>query len=544
LLQYCYNEKREKAYMTENARDRHAEMLSQGYDAGVIREAPDLESGAEDASLVEVQNFLKHYGYLDYEPVAQGETPEAGRLDDVTVRALTEFQRRYNVGTPGTLDDPTREFMAAPRCGMQDVLSGASPFFSTRCAWNRRNLTYAFGNLSGDVTNDVARAAVRRAFNSWAGAGVGLSFTEVATTANPDIFVEWRQANDPDLSMVGNTLAHADFPPGCTFVVNPPNGTPPTPVHFDDQEHAWADGAVASSFDIETVALHEIGHVLGLQHTTVSGSVMFPSVSSNFTLRALQADDNAGIRALYPPASGRVMVADFGDGNPPAEVRYWENWGQSNLLNGWHDAGDIQLAGDFRGLGHDQVLFINRGGSGGRVMIADFGDGNPPAEVRYWENWGQSNLLNGWHDAGDIQLVGDFLGLGRDQVLFINRGGSGGRVMVADFSGGVPAQVRYWENWGQSNLLNGWHDAGDIQLVGDFRGLGRDQVLFINRGGSGGRVMIADFGDGHPPAEVRYWENWGQSNLLNGWHDANDLQMVGSFMGPGRQQVLFLNRTA
>jgi hypothetical protein len=27
---------------------------------------------------------------------------------------------------------------------------------------------------------------------------------------------------------------------------------------------------------------------------------MFPSVSSNFTLRALQADDNAGIRALYP----------------------------------------------------------------------------------------------------------------------------------------------------------------------------------------------------------------------------------------------------
>jgi hypothetical protein len=118
-----------------------------------------------------------------------------------------------------------------------------------------------------------------------------------------------------------------------------------------------------------------------------------------------------------------------------------------------------------------------------------------------------------------------------------------GRVMVADFSGGVPAQVRYWENWGQSNLLNGWHDPGDIQLVGDFRGLRRDQVLFINRGGSGGRVMIADFGDGNPPAEVRYWENWGQSTLLNGWHDADDLQMVGKLMGPGRDQVLFLNRT-
>jgi hypothetical protein len=194
--------------------------------------------------------------------------------------------------------------MAAARCGLPDLLAGPSPFFSTRCPWNRRNLTYAFGNLSSDVVGNVARAAVRRAFNTWAAAGVGLSFTEVATNANPDIFVEWRQANDPDLSMVGNTLAHADFPPGCTVVINPPNGRPPQPVHFDDSEHNWADGAAANSFDIETVALHEIGHCLGLQHTTVRGSVMFPSVSSNFTLRALQPDDNAGIRALYPSTGG------------------------------------------------------------------------------------------------------------------------------------------------------------------------------------------------------------------------------------------------
>ena len=34
---------------------------------------------------------------------------------------------------------------------------------------------------------------------------------------------------------------------------------------------------------------------------------------------------------------------------------------------------DIKLVGDFMGLGHDQVLFINTGGSGGRVLIADLG---------------------------------------------------------------------------------------------------------------------------------------------------------------------------
>jgi len=179
-------------------------------------------------------------------------------------------------------------------------LAEPSPSFVTRCAWTRRNLTYAFGNLSSAVTNNVARNAIRRAFNTWAAAGVGLSFTEVAGNANPDIFVEWRQAADPDFSMVGNTLAHADYPPGCTFVVNPPNGTPPTPVHFDDQEHTWVDGAVAGGFDIETIALHEVGHCLGLQHTNVSGSVMWPSIPSNTTLRTLQSDDLTGIRALYP----------------------------------------------------------------------------------------------------------------------------------------------------------------------------------------------------------------------------------------------------
>src|SRR5947209_5191163 len=121
------------------------------------RSVPDLEPDGADPSLVEVQNFLTHYGYFDYGSLAQGTTPEPGRLDDATVRALTEFQRRYNVGTPGTLDAATREFMAASRCGLPDLVAGASPFFNTTCAWNRRNLTYTFGTLSSQVANNVAQ---------------------------------------------------------------------------------------------------------------------------------------------------------------------------------------------------------------------------------------------------------------------------------------------------------------------------------------------------------------------------------------------------
>ena len=247
-------------------------------------------------------------------------------------------------------------------------------------------------------------------------------------------------------------------------------------------------------------------------------------------------------------SGGRVMIADFASGNPPAQVRYWEDWGNNPTLDGWHNPGDIQLVGDFTGAGHAQVLFINtRAGSGGRVMIADFASGNPPAQVRYWEDWGNNPTLDGWHDPGDIQLVGDFTGAGHAEVLFINtRAGSGGRVMIADFaSGNPPAQVRYWEDWGNNPTLDGWHNPGDIQLVGDFTGAGHAQVLFINtRAGSGGRVMIADFASGNPPAQVRYWEDWGNNPTLDGWHDPGDIQLVGDFTGAGHAQVLFINTRA
>jgi tyrosinase len=57
----------------------------------------------------------------------------------------------------------------------------------------------------------------------------------------------------------------------------------------------------------------------------------------------------------------------------------------------------------------------------GRIMIADFSAGTAPAAVHYWEDWGQDPLFDGWHDDEDRAYVGDFMGLGRDQLLSINR---------------------------------------------------------------------------------------------------------------------------
>jgi hypothetical protein len=132
------------------------------------------------------------------------------------------------------------------------------------------------------------------------------------------------------------------------------------------------------------------------------------------------------------------------------------------------------------GLGHDQLMLINRQVAGGRVFIADFSQGKP-VQQKYWEEWGESGVLDGWLDPLDLQLVGDFMGLGHDQLMLINRQVAGGRVFIADFSQGKPVQQKYWEEWGESGVLNGWFDPQDRRITGSFMGSSNCQLMLINR---------------------------------------------------------------
>lgn len=244
--------------------------------------------GAKQEGLKHVQEFLNRFGYVRSMSVVAANT-----LDDPTALALANYQRFNQLPVTGEFDEATREQMTIPRCGHADLRQGVA--FVTQCAWDKCDLTFAFDTGTNDIAGAAEFQAVRNAFQTWA-AVVNLTFTEVTVNDNPDVRIGWRQANDPDFNMAGTTLAHADFPPACSVVTN----TLPKPVHFDDQEHTWANGAVANAFDVETVALHEIGHILGLAHSSVSGAVMAPTVSSNFTKRNLTADDIAGVQSLYP----------------------------------------------------------------------------------------------------------------------------------------------------------------------------------------------------------------------------------------------------
>lgn len=66
--------------------------------------------------------------------------------------------------------------------------------------------------------------------------------------------------------------------------------------------HNMATGSTVASnqYDGQAVVLHELGHVLELGHSTVSGATMLANIPAGTTSRrSLATDDLNGIRALY-----------------------------------------------------------------------------------------------------------------------------------------------------------------------------------------------------------------------------------------------------
>jgi len=110
-----------------------------------------------------------------------------------------------------------------------------------------------------------------------------------------------------------NVLAHA-FQPGTEAIFV--DGTLGGDMHFD-VARTWVDDpfdvAGDGDFDFYTVALHELGHSLGLDHSSVVGSVM--ELTYGGARRTLTADDIAGIQALYGiPAPGAILLGGIGVG--------------------------------------------------------------------------------------------------------------------------------------------------------------------------------------------------------------------------------------
>ena len=214
-------------------------------------------------------------------------------LDGEVERSATKrLQRRLGLPQTGTADAQLLGLISRSRCALPDV----DPLGQISTGpWQKRKLTYAIGSLAGVMDGDVRRGAAR-ALATWANAGIGLSFQLVERNAEPDIVFEMRPENDPDRSMVGPLVAHADLPPPYRLT-----SEPAVPVHLK-QGLTWSTALAPASYDIETTLLHELGHAIGLLHLEDSSAVMNEFTQAGVRRVALTTADIAAAKRLYAAA--------------------------------------------------------------------------------------------------------------------------------------------------------------------------------------------------------------------------------------------------
>ncbi|KAM1960914.1 hypothetical protein FF2_020938 [Malus domestica] len=270
----------------------------------------NCHAGEKVDGLSKLKKYFNRFGYIPNLPTTNLTDDFDGDLE----AALKTYQKNFNLNVTGELDGPTLEHLVKPRCGNADIVNGTTTmnsgkpasynstkfhsvshysFFPGTPVWpqNRRDLTYAF--LPENELSDEVKTVFVGAFQRWS-AATPLTFTETTSFYSADIkigfFVGDHGDGEPFDGVLG-TLAHAFSPPSGRF-------------HLDGDENWVITGdisksSVESAVDLESVAVHEIGHLLGLGHSSVEDAIMYPTISSRTKKVELASDDVLGIQELY-----------------------------------------------------------------------------------------------------------------------------------------------------------------------------------------------------------------------------------------------------
>jgi len=168
--------------------------------------------------------------------------------------------------------------------------------------WAVNPVPYYINPANNDVSQDAAIAAIQAGASSWStqsNARISLQYmgqtsgTSLQNNGKNELFFR----NTSNGGIVAETYWWAD---SSNRLIDA------DVVYYDGGFTFFTAGTACSAgIYLEGVTTHELGHALGLGHSSVGSATMYPSMSwcSN-DWQTLDQDDLNAIEAVYPPASG------------------------------------------------------------------------------------------------------------------------------------------------------------------------------------------------------------------------------------------------
>lgn len=321
--------------------------------------------------------------------------------------------------------------------------------------WEYGNrITYSFvpdGTSIGGVPSVLSQVLADRGFTEtqWKNefrraAAVWQSVAKINLVEVPDggqaIGVPGNQQNDPRFGDI-RIAAAPQSPSALAYAYLPPpfNGGTRAGDIVMNATTAWQINTI---YDLQTVAIHEIGHSLGLDHSSVATAVMYDSY--NGVKQNLTSDDVAGIRSIYGPRAADPFDAWSPNDSP---------WTATNVSQWIPSSNKAQFLGLDLTTGSDvdwiyvQAPAAASGSFRVTMQAAQLGSLSPRIQV-----YNAALQLAGWATGSSTTYGGtvslNFTGVAPGTGLFIaalgwngaNSGvnGIGTYALQLDFSGGAP----------------------------------------------------------------------------------------------------------